>query len=81
MARGGITIEDDVQIAGNVSLLSNNHDPYDRMVLTCKPIWIQKGAWIGANAVILAGVFIINSTKVIKIFNTKILNTENYISK
>ena len=29
MARGGITIEDDVQIAGNVSLLSNNHDPYD----------------------------------------------------
>lgn len=56
MARGGIAIEDDVQIAGNVSLLSNNHDPYDRMVLTCKPIWIQKGAWIGANAVILAGV-------------------------
>lgn len=56
MARGGITIEDDVQIAGNVSLLSNNHDPYDRMVLTYKPIRIQKGAWIGANAVILAGV-------------------------
>lgn len=56
MARGGITIEDDVQIAGNVSLLSNNHDPYDRMVLTCKPIRIQKGAWIGANAVILAGI-------------------------
>lgn len=26
------------------------------MVLTCKPIRIQKGAWIGANAVILAGV-------------------------
>lgn len=30
MARGGITIEDDVQIAANVQLLSNNHDPYDR---------------------------------------------------
>lgn len=29
-----------------------------RMVLTCKPIRIQKGAWIGANAVILAGVSI-----------------------
>lgn len=56
MARGGITIEDDVQIAGNVSLLSNNHDPYDRMVLTLKPVLIKKGAWIGANAVILPGV-------------------------
>lgn len=56
MARGGITIEDNVQIAGNVNLLSNNHDPYDRMVLTCKPIIIRRGAWIGANAVVLAGV-------------------------
>ena len=55
MARGGITIEDDVQIAGNVSLLSNNHDPYERSILTCKPIVIRKGAWIGANAVVLAG--------------------------
>lgn len=56
MSRGGITIEDNVQIAGNVSLLSNNHDLYDRDVLLCKPIVIRKGAWIGANAVILAGV-------------------------
>ena len=58
MARGGITIEDDVQIAANVSLLSNNCDPYDRQILICKPILIQKGAWIGANAVILLGVSI-----------------------
>lgn len=58
MARGGITIEDNVQIAGNVSLLTNNHDPYDRMVLPCKPILIQKGAWIGANVVILRGISI-----------------------
>lgn len=56
MSRGGITIEDDVQIAGNVSLLSNNHGVYERMILTCKPILIQRGAWIGANAVILPGV-------------------------
>ena len=56
MSRGGITIEDDVQIAGNVSLLSNNHDLYDRQVLLCKPIIIRKGVWIGANAVVLAGV-------------------------
>ena len=58
MARGGITIEDDVQIAGNVSLLTNNHDPYDRMILPCKPILIKRGAWIGANVVILRGISI-----------------------
>ena len=58
MARGGSTIEDDVQIAGNVSLLTNNHDPYDRMILPCKPILIKKGAWIGANVVVLRGISI-----------------------
>lgn len=58
MSRGGITIEDDVMIAGNVSLLSNNHDLYDREVLLCKPVLIQKGAWIGAGVSVLAGVSI-----------------------
>ena len=56
MARGGITIDDDVMIAGNVQLLSNNHDEYERQVLTCEEIVIQKGAWIGAGASILPGV-------------------------
>ena len=56
MARGGITIEDDVLIAGNVQLLSNNHDEYKRQVLTCEEIVIKKGAWIGAGASILPGV-------------------------
>lgn len=56
MARGGITIEDHVQIAANVQLISNNHDVYDRQVLTCKPILIKEGAWIGAGATILPGV-------------------------
>ena len=56
MARGGITIEDVVQIAANVQLISNNHDEYDRQVLTCKPVRIKKGAWIGAGASILPGV-------------------------
>lgn len=58
MARGGITIEDDVQIAANVQLVTNNHDPYDRAVLTCKPIYIKKGAWIGAGATVLPGISI-----------------------
>lgn len=56
MARGGITIEDDVQIAANVQLISNNHDVYDRQILTCKPVLIKEGAWIGAGATILPGV-------------------------
>ena len=56
MCRGGIFIEDDVMIAGNVSILSNNHDPYKRSILLCKPVKICKGAWIGANATILPGI-------------------------
>ena len=58
MARGGITIEDDVMLAANVQLLSNNHDEYDRQILLCKPIHIKKGAWSGAGASILPGVTI-----------------------
>lgn len=58
MARGGITIEDDVMIAANAQIISNNHDPYDRWVLPCKPVLIQKGAWIGAGATVLPGVSI-----------------------
>ena len=58
MARGGITIEDDVMIAANVSFLINNHDPYDRRVLLCKPIVVKKGAWLGANVTILPGIMI-----------------------
>ena len=56
MARGGITIGDDVQIAANVQLISNNHDLYDRQILTCKPVVIKNGAWIGAGASIMPGV-------------------------
>lgn len=58
MARGGITIEDNVMLAENVQLISNNHDVYDRQVLTCKPVLIKEGAWIGAGATILPGVCI-----------------------
>ena len=56
MARGGVTIEDNVQIAANCQFLTNNHDPYERQVLLCKPILIQKGAWIGAGATIMPGI-------------------------
>ena len=51
MSAGGITIDDDVQIAANVQLISNNHDLKYRHIITCKPIHICRGAWIGAGAV------------------------------
>ena len=38
--------------------MTNNYDPYDRQILTCKPVLIKKGAWIGAGASILPGVTI-----------------------
>lgn len=56
MSAGGITIDDDAQIAANVQLISNNHDLTDRMVITCKPVHICRRAWIGAGASIMPGV-------------------------
>lgn len=56
MAAGGITIADGAMIAANVQLISNNHDLYERQVITCKPVYIGKNAWIGAGATILPGV-------------------------
>ena len=58
MAAGGITIEDNAMLAANVQLISNNHDLYERAIITCKPICIEQGAWIGAGATILPGVCI-----------------------
>jgi acetyltransferase-like isoleucine patch superfamily enzyme len=57
---GGITIEDGVLIAPQVSLLSEGHplSPDKRHSLVPKPIHIKKNAWIGANATILHGVTI-----------------------
>ncbi len=56
MSAGGITIDDNVMIAANCQLISNNHDPYERMVITCRPVHICQGAWIGAGSTILPGV-------------------------
>ncbi len=58
MGSGGITIEDNAQIAANVQILSNNHDLRDREVITLAPVRICRGAWIGAGATILPGVTI-----------------------
>lgn len=57
---GGITIEDDVLIGPNVSILSEGHPirPEERHSLVPKPVHIKKNAWIGAGATILQGVTI-----------------------
>lgn len=58
MSAGGITIDDGTMIAANVQLISNNHDLYERQIITCKPVHIGKNAWIGAGATILPGITI-----------------------
>lgn len=58
MSAGGITIDDGAMIAANVQLISNNHDLYERQVITCKPVHIGKNAWVGAGSTILPGVTI-----------------------
>lgn len=57
---GGITIEDDVQIAPQVKLATENHplDPNTRKYLIVNEIHIKRNAWIGAGATILPGVTI-----------------------
>lgn len=58
MSAGNVYIEDYVQIAMGVSLITNNHDYYDRAILTIKDIHIKKNAWLGAGSIILPGVTI-----------------------
>lgn len=57
---GGITIEDNVQIAPRVSLLSEGHplSADNRQSLVPGHIHIRKNAWIGSGATILQGVTI-----------------------
>jgi acetyltransferase-like isoleucine patch superfamily enzyme len=55
---GGITIEDNVQIAPRVNITSENHplDPANRKSLDLKAVVIKRNVWIGAGAIILPGV-------------------------
>ena len=56
MSAGGITIEDDVLVAANAQLISNNHAPEEHQILTCKPVVLKRNCWIGVGATILPGV-------------------------
>ena len=56
MASGGIIVEDYVLIAAHAKIITNDHDPYFRPIITCQPVIIKEGAWIGAGAAIMKGV-------------------------
>lgn len=58
MGAGRVYMEDDVRIALDVKVITNNHDFYDRDILTVEDVRIGKNAWIGAGATILPGVTI-----------------------
>lgn len=58
MSSGGLIIEDDTLISLNCTIATNNHDFYDRPVLTCKPVHIKRNVWIGVNVTICPGVTI-----------------------
>lgn len=57
-ASGGIDIEDNVQLAPGVKILTINHDPYHRNIALCSRVTLKKGAWIGAGVTIMPGVTI-----------------------
>lgn len=57
-AAGGIDIDEGVQIAPRVNIVTVNHDLHDKMIVICKPVHIKKNAWIGANVTILPGITI-----------------------
>lgn len=58
MSAGGLIIEDDTKISLNCTIATNNHDFYDRPVITCNPVHIKKNVWIGVNVTILPNVTI-----------------------
>ncbi len=56
MAAGNVFIDDHARIAMNSSIITNNHDFYERDILTVQDVHICENAWIGAGATILPGV-------------------------
>lgn len=58
MAAGSITIEDDVLIGPQVTILTSNHDFNNLAILKNKPVLIKKKAWISAKVVLCPGITI-----------------------
>lgn len=58
MSAGGITIDDEVRIGPQVTMVTTNHDFDERDTLCCKGIHIKRNVWIGARVTIMPGVTI-----------------------
>jgi acetyltransferase-like isoleucine patch superfamily enzyme len=56
MSIGGIEIGDGTMIGPNVTIVTDNHDLQNRMLLRCRPVHIGRNVWIGACASIMPGV-------------------------
>lgn len=57
-AAAGIEIDEGVQIAPQVTILTVNHDLKNKIIVKCSPVHIKKNAWIGARTIVLPGVTI-----------------------
>lgn len=55
-ASGGVTIEDNVMIGPEVSIVTINHDLDNLYILKGKRVTLKKGSWIGARASVMPGV-------------------------
>jgi acetyltransferase-like isoleucine patch superfamily enzyme len=61
MSIGGIVFGSNVQIGPHVTIVTDNHDLYDRYVLKCRTVVIGDNVWIGAGVNIMPGVHIGNN--------------------
>ncbi|QHF54894.1 MULTISPECIES: DapH/DapD/GlmU-related protein [Streptococcus] len=56
MSIGGVTIGDGSFIGPNVSIVTDNHDMEDLLVLRCQPVVIGKKVWVGEGVKVMPGV-------------------------
>ena len=58
MSIGGIELGDNVQIGPHVTIVTDNHDLKNRLVLRCGTVRVGNHVWIGAGTTIMPGVTI-----------------------
>lgn len=80
MVIGGDTIEDDVLVAVQIQLISNNHNLYNQQILTCKPVRLKRNCRIDTNTTIFTGITI-EENPVIVAGAVVIENVKNNIAK
>ncbi|MBQ8707327.1 MAG: hypothetical protein IJ523_04515 [Succinivibrionaceae bacterium] len=56
MSAGGITIGKGCFIGPRVTMVTDNHDPKNPVLMSCKEIVLEDHVWIGTNVTIVPGV-------------------------